>query len=91
MAEISQINGIWEAILWGIAWLVEKFYLFAQDWGLAIILFTIVFRLIMIILLPRLFGEVGVWLAFPVTEGLCALGSIACILYFRQKDKSAEW
>ena len=47
MAEISQINGIWEAILWGIAWLVEKFYLFAQDWGLAIILFTIVFRLIM--------------------------------------------
>ena len=47
MAEISQINGVWEAILWAIAWVLEKFYLFAQDWGLAIILFTIVFRVIM--------------------------------------------
>ena len=47
MAQVSQINGVWEAILWGIAWLVEKFYFLAQDWGLAIILFTIVFRLLM--------------------------------------------
>ena len=47
MSEISQINGVWEAILWGIAWVVEKFYFLAQDWGLAIILFTIVFRLLM--------------------------------------------
>ena len=47
MAEISQINGVWEAILWFIAWIVEKFYFIAQDWGLAIILFTIVFRLLM--------------------------------------------
>ena len=47
MAEIDQISGIWEAILWGVAWVLEKFYLVAQDWGLAIILFTIVFRLIM--------------------------------------------
>ena len=47
MAEIEQINGVWEAILWAIAWVVEKFYFFAQDWGLAIILFTIVFRVIM--------------------------------------------
>ena len=43
------------------------------------------------IVLAVIFKETGVWLAFPVTEGLCALGSIACILYFRQKDKSAEW
>ena len=47
MADITQIEGFWEAILWAIAWVVEKFYFFAQDWGLAIILFTIVFRLIM--------------------------------------------
>lgn len=47
MPEISQVNGVWEAILWFIAWLVEKFYFFAQDWGLAIILFTIVFRLLL--------------------------------------------
>ena len=48
MAEIDQINGIWEAILWGIAWVVEKFYFLAQDWGLAIIIFTIVFRCLML-------------------------------------------
>ena len=47
MTEISQINGVWDAILWAIAWVVEKFYFLAQDWGLAIILFTIVFRLLM--------------------------------------------
>ena len=47
MTEVSQINGVWEAILWAIAWLVEKFYYLAQDWGLAIILFTIVFRLLL--------------------------------------------
>ena len=47
MAEISQINGVWEAILWAIAWIVEKFYLLVHDWGLAIIVFTIVFRLIL--------------------------------------------
>ena len=47
MAEIGQITGVWEAILWAIAWVVEKFYWFAHDWGLGIILFTIVFRLIM--------------------------------------------
>ena len=47
MQEISQINGVWEGILWIISWIVEKFYFLAQDWGLAIILFTIVFRLLM--------------------------------------------
>ena len=47
MAEIEQINGLWEWILWVIAFIVEKFYWIAQDWGLAIILFTIVFRLIL--------------------------------------------
>ena len=47
MAEIGQITGVWEAILWAVAWVVEKFYWFAQDWGLAIILITIVFRFIM--------------------------------------------
>ena len=47
MAEIDSISGIWEAILWAVAWVLEKFYIVAQDWGLAIILFTIVFRLIM--------------------------------------------
>lgn len=47
MAEIEQINGLWEWILWIIAFIVEKFYWIAQDWGLAIILFTIVFRLLM--------------------------------------------
>ena len=54
MAEIGQINGVWEAILWAIAWLVEKFYFLAQDWGLAIILFTIVFRLL---LMPLMLGQ----------------------------------
>ena len=46
MAEITEIDGLWGAILWGIAWVVEKFYFVAQDWGLAIILFTIIFRLL---------------------------------------------
>ena len=54
MAEIGQINGVWEAILWAIAWIVEKFYYLAQDWGLAIILFTIVFRLL---LMPLMLGQ----------------------------------
>ena len=54
MAEISQISGIWEAILWAIAWIIEKFFFFAQDWGLAIILFTIVFRLL---LMPLMLGQ----------------------------------
>lgn len=47
MAEIEQINGLWDWILWIIAFIVEKFFWIAQDWGLAIILFTIVFRLLM--------------------------------------------
>ena len=47
MPEFSQVNGVWEMILWVIAWIVEKFYFLAQDWGLAIILFTIVFRLLL--------------------------------------------
>ena len=54
MAEIDQINGLWEWILWVIAFIVEKFYWIAQDWGLAIILFTIVFRLI---LMPLMLGQ----------------------------------
>lgn len=41
------INNLWDVILWAIAWAVDLFYRFAQDWGLAIILFTLVFRLIM--------------------------------------------
>ena len=47
MPDIMQVNGVWEAILWAIAWVVEKFYFLAHDWGLAIILFTIVFRLLL--------------------------------------------
>ena len=43
------------------------------------------------VVLAVVFHVTGVWLAFPVTEGLCAVGSVACILYFRQKDKDAEW
>ena len=39
---------MWDGILNIIAKIVEAFYLVAQDWGLAIILFTIVFRLIML-------------------------------------------
>lgn len=39
---------MWEGILSIIARIVEVFYLFAHDWGLAIILFTLVFRLIML-------------------------------------------
>lgn len=54
MAEIDQITGVWEAILWAIAWVVEKFYWFAHDWGLGIILFTIVFRIIM---MPLMLGQ----------------------------------
>ncbi len=48
MAEIDQIQGVWEAILWAIAWVVEKFYFLVHDWGLAIIVFTIIFRIIML-------------------------------------------
>lgn len=47
MADITQIAGFWEAILWAVAWVLEKFYFLCHDWGLAIIVFTIVFRLIM--------------------------------------------
>lgn len=47
MPDIMQVNGVWEGILWVIAWIVEKFYFLAHDWGLAIILFTIVFRLLL--------------------------------------------
>ena len=54
MAEISEVNGLWDWILWGIAWVVEKFFFMAQDWGLAIILFTIVFRLL---LMPLMLGQ----------------------------------
>lgn len=54
MADIEQINGLWEWILWFMAFLVEKFYWIAHDWGLAIILFTIVFRLI---LMPLMLGQ----------------------------------
>ena len=39
---------MWEGILGIIARIVELFYQFAQDWGLAIILFTIVFRCLML-------------------------------------------
>ncbi|MBE6472990.1 MAG: YidC/Oxa1 family membrane protein insertase [Coriobacteriaceae bacterium] len=38
---------MWESILHGIAWIVELFFKLAQDWGLAIILFTVVFRLLL--------------------------------------------
>ena len=54
MAEFEGVNGAWEAILWGIAWVVEKFYYLAHDWGLAIILFTLVFRFLM---LPLMFSQ----------------------------------
>ena len=39
---------MWDGILGIIARIVEVFYQFAQDWGLAIILFTIVFRVLML-------------------------------------------
>lgn len=39
---------MWEGILSIIARIVEVFYQIAQDWGLAIILFTIVFRCLML-------------------------------------------
>lgn len=39
---------MWEGILGVIAKIVEMFYFLAQDWGLAIILFTIVFRILML-------------------------------------------
>lgn len=38
---------MWEGILGIIARIVEVFYFIAHDWGLAIILFTLVFRLLM--------------------------------------------
>ncbi len=43
------------------------------------------------IILAFIFKVNGVWLAFPVTEGMCAAGSIGCILYYRQKEKALEW
>lgn len=54
MAEFSGVNGVWEAILWAIAWVVEKFYFLVLDWGLAIIVFTLVFRVLM---MPLMFSQ----------------------------------
>lgn len=45
---------MWEEICKIIARIVELFYFMAQDWGLAIILFTIVFRLL---LMPLMLGQ----------------------------------
>lgn len=43
------------------------------------------------LVLAVIFQVTGVWLAFPVTEALCAAGSIGCILHYRKKEKDAEW
>ena len=43
-----------------------------------------VFRLIMIIVLPRMLGEVGVWLAFPVAEFLSCM--VAATLIYLNRD-----
>lgn len=45
---------MWEQILQILAVIVEAFFKLAQDWGLAIILFTIVFRLL---LMPLMLGQ----------------------------------
>jgi len=44
-----------------------------------------VFRLVMLLTLPRLFGEVGVWLAFPVAEFFSFLVA-AIIVYFNRDN-----
>ena len=36
-----------------------------------------------ILLLPRLFGVTGVWLAVPVAEGLMFFISVSCLFYYR--------
>ena len=41
------------------------------------------------ILLPRLFGVTGVWLAVPVAEGLMFFVSVSCLFYYR--DRYAYW
>ena len=43
-----------------------------------------VFRLIMITVLPRMLGEVGVWLAFPVAEFLSCF--VAATLIYLNRD-----
>lgn len=43
-----------------------------------------VFRLIMIIVLPRMLGEVGVWFAFPVAEFLSCM--VAATLIYLNRD-----
>lgn len=43
-----------------------------------------VFRLIMLIVLPRMLGELGVWLAFPVAEFFSFL--VAALIVYRNRD-----
>ena len=42
-----------------------------------------VFRISMVILMPLLFGELGVWLAFPVAEVLSFIVAISLVYFNR--------
>lgn len=46
---------------------------------------TIVFEVAAIGILPFVFDLDGVWIALPVSEGLAAIVSIGCIVYYRKR------
>ena len=81
--------------LYSLSYLVSGINIFASAFftalndGLisAIISFlrTLVFQIIMIFVLPILFGLEGIWLAIVVAEGLALLVSVNCFIKFRKK------
>lgn len=68
--------------------IITAVYLACRERALASNLFSLLRGLVVIVpmalLLARLWKITGVWLAFPVTEGLCMLGSVWCILRDRR-------
>ena len=38
-----------------------------------------------ILLLPRLFGIIGVWMAVPMAEGIMFFVSLGCLIYYRER------
>ena len=53
--------------------------------GIISVMRTVVFEIAAIGLLPFIFDLNGVWIALPVSEGLAAIVSISCIVYYRKR------
>lgn len=81
--------------LYSISYLVSGINIFASAFFTALndglvsaaisFLRTLVFQIIMVFLLPALFGLEGIWLAIVVAEGLALAISIFCFVIFRRK------